>query len=211
MTTQGPRTDLPRLTELTLTVETPRLTLRPFTEADVDALFPIVSQRELPRMMSWNAHASREETLAFVRDQAIAGIARNEDLAWAIEHEGRLCGCIELGGITWHHVALRVDRAELGYWLAPPLWGKGLMTEAATAAVRFGFEKLGLHKVTTRCFVDNHASRRVIEKTGFRFVGRAEDDVYKDGRWITHLLYEMTSPEWPDVHTTLRISRPRPT
>jgi ribosomal-protein-alanine N-acetyltransferase len=208
---QGPRATIPQLAELSLVVETSRLKLRPFTEADVDTLFPLVSQPELPKMMSWNPHASREETLAFVREHAIGGIARNEDLVWAIEHESKLAGCIELGSISWHHVALRVDRAELGYWLAPALWKQGLMTEAASAAVRFGFEKLSLHKITTRCFVDNHASRRVIEKTGFRFVGRAEDDVWKDGRWITHLLYEMTSPEWPDVHTTMKISRPRPT
>ena len=95
-------------------------------------------------------------------------------------------------------------------WLAPVLWGKGLMTEAASAVVRFAFDTIGLHKVATRCFVDNTASRRVIEKTGFRFVGRAEDDVWRDDRWITHLLYEMTAPEWPDVHTTMRINRPRP-
>jgi [ribosomal protein S5]-alanine N-acetyltransferase len=84
------------------------------------------------------------------------------------------------------------------------------MTEAATAVVRVAFETIGLHKVTTTCFVDNHASRRVIEKVGFRFVGRAEDDLWRDGRWITHLCYELTSPEWPDVHTTMRVSRPRP-
>lgn len=207
----GPRTLIPRLVDLSLKIETARLVLRPFTEADVDAMFPLVSQKDLPKYMSWNAHTDRDETLAFVREHAIAGIASNEDATWAIEHEGKLAGCIELGGITWHQVAMRVDRAELGYWIAPPLWGKGLMTEAASAAVRWGFDTLGLHKITTRCFVENHASRRVIEKTGFRFVGRAEEDVFKDGTWHTHLLYEMTSPEWPDVHTTLRINRPRPT
>ena len=70
---------------------------------------------------------------------------------------------------------------------------------------------LGLCAITTRCFDANVRSRRVIEKVGFRFVGRAEEDAWRDGKWWTQLLYELTSPEWPDVHTTMRVNRPRPT
>lgn len=205
-----PTATIPRLTELSLVIETARLRLRPLTEADADAIFPTVSQREFPKYMSWAAHADRDVTLEFIRG-TLADLAGNRGVTWAIEHEGAVAGCIALDDIRWQMLALRVDRGELGYWLAPALWSKGVMTEAATAVVRFAFDTLGLHKVTTRCFVENTASRRVIEKTGFRFVGRAEDDVYRDGRWHTHLVYEMTSREWPDVHTTMRISRPRPT
>ena len=61
--------------------------------------------------------------------------------------------------------------------------------------------------VTVGCFAENDASRRVIEKLGFRYVGRAEDDVWRDGQWRSHLRYELTAPEWPDVHTTTRIDR----
>lgn len=207
---QGPRTQIPKMTELELVFETARLKLRPFVEGDVDAIFPIVSLADFSKNMSWKAHTEREETLTFIRG-SLGVAAANEGAVWALEHEGKAVGCIGLDGLRWQVGVLRHDRADLGYWLAPALWGKGLMTEAASAVVRFAFEKIGLHKVATRCFVDNTASRRVIEKVGFRFVGRAEDDVWRDGRWITQLLYEMTSPEWPDVHTTMRINRPRPT
>ena len=47
----------------------------------------------------------------------------------------------------------------------------------------------------------------MIEKLGFRFIGRHEDDVWRDGQWHTHLRYELTAPEWPDVHTTMQIDR----
>jgi ribosomal-protein-alanine N-acetyltransferase len=205
-----PPAEIPKLSELDLALETPRLTLRPFVEADVDAIFPIVSQPQFPKQMSWSAHTDREQTREFVKGQ-LAATAENTGCAWAIVYDNRPIGCVSLESIRWQLRALRVDRSELGYWLAPDHWGKGFMTEAATAAVRFGFETIGLHKVTTRCFADNHGSRRVIEKVGFRFVGRAEDDIWRDGRWHTHLVYELTSPEWPDVHTTMRVSRPRPT
>ena len=205
-----PPSAIPKLSELNLVLETARLTLRPFVEADADAIFPIVSQPEFPRHMSWSAHTDREQTREFVRSQ-IAAIAENTGCAWAITHDNRPVGCVSFDSIRWQLRALRVDRSELGYWLAPEHWGKGFMTEAAIAVVRFGFDTIGLHKVTTRCFAENHGSRRVIEKVGFRFVGRAEDDVWRDGRWHAHLVYETTSPEWPDVHTTMRVSRLRPT
>lgn len=207
---QPPRANIPKMSELSLEIETARLVLRPFVESDADAIFPIASQVDFSKFMSWRPHQDREQTLAFLKG-SLSVAAQNEGAVWAIEYEGKACGCIGLDGLTWQVNALRHDRADLGYWLAPALWNKGLMTEAASAIVRFGFEKIGLHKIATRCFVDNTASRRVIEKTGFRFVGRAEDDVWRDTRWITQLLYEMTAPEWPDVHTTMRISRPRPT
>jgi [ribosomal protein S5]-alanine N-acetyltransferase len=210
MSSAPPRAVIPRLTDLNLVIETAHVKLRPMTEADVDAMWPIVSKPEFPKQMSWSAHKNREETLEFVRGQ-IAKLAQNRGVGWAIEHDGKFVGSIGFDDIIWEMRALRLDRTELGYWIAPQVWNKGLMTEAATAAVRCGFETIGLHKITTRCFVDNTASRRVIEKVGFRFVGRAEDDVWREGRWTTQLLYELTSPEWPDVHTTMPISRPRPT
>ena len=85
------------------------------------------------------------------------------------------------------------------------------MTEAAHAVVKFGFENIGLHKITVYCFVENAASKRVIEKVGFRHVGRLEEDLWRDGRWHAQHRFELTSQEWPDVHTTMRVSRPRPT
>lgn len=205
-----PRPAIPKVSELDLVIPTARLTIRPFVDGDVDAVFAIASQPEFSKHMSWRAHADKGVTSEFIT-HSMAVAANNEGAVWAIEHGGNTVGCIGLDNLRWHLSSLRVDRAELGYWLAPALWNKGLMTEAASAVMRFAFEKLGLHKVTTRCFVDNAASRRVIEKVGFRFVGRAEEDVWRDTRWITQLLYEMTAPEWPDVHTTMRINRPRPT
>lgn len=205
-----PRDTIPTLRELPLVLETNRLRLRPFVEADADAIWPVVSDPKFPRYMSWSAHTSREETIAFLRG-VVEGLAHGSDVTWAIEHEGKVIGCIELGSIRWKMSAWRVDRAELGYWMAPAWSNKGMMTEAATAAVRFAFDTLGLHKITVGCFAENDASRRVIEKVGFRYIGRHDDDVWRDGRWWSHLRYELTAPEWPDVHTTMRVSRPRQT
>jgi len=82
------------------------------------------------------------------------------------------------------------------------------MSEAAYAATAWGFETLGLHKVTVGCVEENIASKRVIEKLGFRFVGRREDHCFRDGRWMHFLDYEITVGEWGDATRTMRFQRP---
>jgi ribosomal-protein-alanine N-acetyltransferase len=202
-----PRAKIPKLDELDLVLATARLQLRAFEESDVDDLWPYVSDPALTKMMSWNAHTERGQTLDFIR-RVNAGLANGSGVAWAIELDGRAAGCISLEDIEFELRAWRLDRAELGYWIAPSFWGRGLMTEAAQAVVRCGFELIGLHKVTVGCIAENTGSRRVIEKLGFRPVGRLEDDVWRDGRWWSVLRYELTASEWSDVSTTMRVSRP---
>lgn len=199
-----PRARIPKLDELDLALTTARLRLRAFEESDADDLWPCVSDPALTKMMSWNAHTERGQTLDFIR-RVNAGPTTGTGVAWAIELDGRAVGCISLESIQFELRAWRLDRAELGYWIAPPLWGRGLMTEAAQAVVRCGFELIGLHKITVGCIAENTGSRRVIEKLGFRPVGRLEDDVWRDGRWWSVLRYELTASEW----TTMRVSRPR--
>jgi [ribosomal protein S5]-alanine N-acetyltransferase len=209
MSSPPPRTPIPRLDELDLVIATARLRLRPLEERDLDDLWPLVSDPDLPRMMTWAAHTDRSQTLAFIQSTREA-LARGAGATWAIEVDGRAAGTIGLGDIRFAHAALRVDRAELGYWIAPALRGAGLVTEAAQAVVRCGFETIGLHKIQVHCFEANAASRRVIEKLGFRMVGRQEDDAWRDGRWWAMLSYELTAPEWGDVSTTMRVKRPAP-
>jgi [ribosomal protein S5]-alanine N-acetyltransferase len=190
-----PREPIARLDELDLVLVTARLRLRPVQESDVDDLWPYVSDPEVPRMMSWEAHTDPSQTREFAQ-HCNRGLASNAGVVWAIEHDGRAAGCIGLDGIQFALRAWRVDRAELGYWIAPPLWNQGLLTEAARAVLRCGFERIGLHKITVGCIVENAASRRVIEKLGFRALGCCQDDVWRDGRWWSMLRYELTAAEW---------------
>jgi ribosomal-protein-alanine N-acetyltransferase len=204
--TSPPFDPIPRLSELDLTIRTPRLVLRPIAPGDVDALWPHVSNPEVPRFMSWNTHRDRGETMAYV-DHCAKTLAENAGIVWAVLVDGAAAGTVGLQGLTWQFRAWRVDRAELGYWLAPPCWNRGLGHEAAAAATRFGFEVLGLHKITVGCIADNHASRRVIEKMGFRPVGERREHMFRFGRWWDHLDYELTVGEW----TTLRTIEVEPT
>jgi ribosomal-protein-alanine N-acetyltransferase len=208
MSSPPPR-PIPELGKLPLVIDTPRLRLRPLAMSDRDDLHVHTSNPELPRMMSWDAHRDLRETEDWLA-RTIAARDAGQSIAWAIEHDGRANGCISLDGITWQFRAWRMDKAELGYWLGEPLWGQGLMSEAAFAATRWGFETLGLHKITIGCVEGNVASQKIIERIGFRFLAVFEEDFWRDGRWQAHRRYEMTHAEWGDVARTQRFSRPRP-
>jgi [ribosomal protein S5]-alanine N-acetyltransferase len=208
MLSAPPRDPVPSLEELPLVIDAPRVRLRPQLASDADAFFPYVSDPELSRYVTWSAHTKIEQTREWLREGAEM-IAKGTDMIWTIEHEGAPVGCIGLHGIRWDVRAVRSDKAELGFWIARPHWGKGLMTEAATAATRWAFETLGLHKVTVGCFEENVGSKRVIERVGFRYLCRFEEDLWRDGRWHAHLRFELISSEWADSTRTLRFSRPR--
>ena len=210
-----PRIEPPELSALALVIDTPRLTLRPLATSDVDAIWPLARDPELSRNLSWEPHVDREETAAFIAGK-IGELAAGTSATWAIvpragDRAGQLSGVVSLDAIRWQFRAWRMDRAALGYWLAPALWNQGLMSEAALAATRWGFETLGLHKIVVSCVDGNVGSQRVIEKIGFRFLALYLEDFYRHGRWHDHRFYELTAAEWADSARTGRFTRmPRP-
>lgn len=175
-------------------LHTARLELRPLALTDVDELWPHVSDPELPKLMTWSAHTDRTQTVDFV-NAMLAGRERGTNYVWAMRLEGTFCGLVGLHDIVRTVLAWRMDRGALGYWCGKELRNRGLMTEAAREVIRFGFEELGLHKISVGCAKANEPSRRVIEKLGFRFVGEERDHFYRDGQWWDHLSYEMLTTE----------------
>ncbi len=79
--------------------------------------------------------------------------------------------------------------AELGYWLAEPFWGRGIVTRAVRAMVEYAFQELGLRRVFAEPYATNPASARVLEKAGFTLEGRMRAGAFKDGRVVDQLLY----------------------
>ena len=84
--------------------------------------------------------------------------------------------------------------AELGYWLAEPFWGKGLMTEAVRLLTDFAFTHFGLVRIYAEPYAHNVASARVLEKAGFVLEGRLRCSVIKAGEIIDQLLYAKIRP-----------------
>ena len=81
---------------------------------------------------------------------------------------------------------------ELGYWLAEPFWGRGIMTETVAKFADFAFERFGLVRIFAEPYEYNPASHRVLEKAGFLLEGRLLRSAIKDGRIVDQRLYART-------------------
>jgi len=79
--------------------------------------------------------------------------------------------------------------AEMGYWLAEPFWGKGIMTQAVKTLTSHGIEVLKLHRIHAEPYTTNAASARVLEKAGFTCEGVLRLNVFKDGQILDQFLY----------------------
>jgi len=82
-------------------------------------------------------------------------------------------------------------KAELGYWLAKPFWGRGLMTQTVRAVCDFARSEWKLVRITARVFDFNTASARVLEKCGFELEGLLRKHHRKDGRFLNSKLYAL--------------------
>jgi RimJ/RimL family protein N-acetyltransferase len=146
-------------------VETERLVLRRFTEADVDNLFELHSNQDVMRFLTGGKptprNAIQNETLPRILHyyERFAGFG-----FWAVieKSTGQFLGWFEFrpleGGCP--------GEVELGYRLKKSAWGKGYATEGSQALIRKGFSELGVRRVVAQTMAVNIASRRVLEKAG---------------------------------------------
>jgi RimJ/RimL family protein N-acetyltransferase len=159
------------------TLRTQRLLLRPFALADASRVQLLAGAREVYATTLNIPHpyadGLAEQWIASHAVQFNSGDGAT--FAITLAADGELVGAIGLRT----HAAHR--RAELGYWIGVPFWNEGYCTEAAIAVIRYGFEGLNLHKITSRYMAGNLASERVMVKAGMRKEGELIDEIYKDG------------------------------
>lgn len=79
--------------------------------------------------------------------------------------------------------------AEIGYWLAEPFWGQGIVCEAVKKLCRYVFAKYQIERIFAEPFAGNAASRRVLEKAGFTLEGVMKNSVFKNGVLMDSCMY----------------------
>lgn len=95
-----------------------------------------------------------------------------------------------VGGIGLHpQTDIQQKNAELGYWLAEPFWGQGIITNAIHQMVDYGFSTFDITRIFARPFGTNKGSQRVLEKAGFTLEARLEKTLYKHGEYLDELIY----------------------
>ena len=135
------------------------VTLRRISHGDIDDIARLANDIEVARMTAtlpypyaWEDAQKWLDALNDHPDEHVFAVCRGETFMGVV---GLTCKP-ELG------------RAELGYWLGRPYWGKGVATTAAGLAINYAFDTLNLRKVFGFCFGVNAASRRVMEKNGMQ-------------------------------------------
>jgi RimJ/RimL family protein N-acetyltransferase len=173
------------------TIETERLTLRPFALSDAPEVQRLAGSWEVADT-TLNIPHPYEDGMA---EQWIAthqpSFERGELVNFAIVHraEGYLVGAV---GLT---LTSRFDRAEIGYWVGVPYWNRGYCTEAAKAVVAHGFRVLGLNRVMATHLTRNLASGRVMQKIGMTHEGRMRQHVKRWDRYEDLEMYAILRSE----------------
>ena len=166
------------------------IALHPITPADITHIHRGLSHPEVIRY-----YAVRFMTLEATQEQMdwYATIEREgTGKWWAVRsaEDGEFLGAIGINVIHPEH-----KRCELGYWLLPEHWGKGISSEALGRVLDHAFHTPGLHRVTAEVEPENSASARVLLKHGFRHEGTLRECERKDGRWISLDLYAKLAPD----------------
>jgi ribosomal-protein-alanine N-acetyltransferase len=101
-----------------------------------------------------------------------------------------------IGAITLDHIRRGpAQSGTLGYWVGQPHARQGYMREAIAGVVHHAYDRLDLSRIEAACLPENHASRGVLEKCGFKYEGVAQSYLQINGRWRTHVLYAALRPD----------------
>ena len=163
--------------------------LSEFRSSDKDALVAHLNDRDIYdrtlRIPFPYAEKDADDWLALV---AKVTQQQGRPIHWAIRSadDALIGGC----GFDGFQVG-KSHRAEVGYWLAKPFWGRGVMTAVVQRLCRHAFEEFGLVKVTAHVFLHNPASARVLEKCGFQQEGLLRKHFLKDGGFVDARLFAL--------------------
>lgn len=194
-----------------VSLTTERLVLRPWRMDDAEALFSHASDPDVGPAAGWLPHASIDESREVLEHILMVP----ETYAITLRDSptpDEPVGSISLMVGTESGLAIGDDQAELGYWIAKPLWGKGLAPEAVREIMRHAFCDLGLVAIWASHASTNDRSRRVQEKVGLRrqrsirnrprrVVG---DYVTDDVNWITREEWEVLQAADPTDAATIQ-------
>ena len=110
---------------------------------------------------------------------------------WVVTYGDRFAGQLTVGSIVWGSAR----SAQVGYWIDEAYAGRGVTPTALAMAMDHCFFVVGLHRIEATIRPENHASRRVVEKLGFREEGLRRRSLHIDGAWRDHLCYALTAED----------------
>ena len=180
-------------------IETPRLTLRDWTEADLD---PFLRHTNTPEVMRWLGGVLPPDELARrTRERIMRWQEERGFTFWVVERksDGEFLGFCGLK-ILDAPGAPNPGANEIGWRFRKDAWGQGYAREAATASLDHGFGPLGMDEIFALTVRQNEASWGLMHRLGMR---RREDLDFEEQSWAaglgTVIVYGITSGEWREM------------
>lgn len=181
-----------------------RTVLRPFTEADADAMWEIIGD---PEVVRFTFEPTTELTREGLRSWYGVRTADPDrlDLAVTDRATGELVGEVVLydGDPSARSCTFRT-------LIGPAGRDRGLGSEATRLIVGYGFDQVGLHRVQLEVYAHNHRARRVYEKVGFVVEGVRREAAWRDGAWVDDVLMAVLDHEWAAHHGHPQADRGHP-
>ena len=173
-------------------LRTPRLLLRKLTMRDAQDIYRYSRDPEVARHVLWDPHTSLGDSRAYLRCM-LRRYHAHEPASWGIvlRDTGRVIGTI---GFMW--VQHENAAAEVGYSLAREYWNQGLMTEALTAVIRYGFDHMGLNRIEAQHETNNPASGAVMRKCRMQKEGTLRSRLYNKGKYVDVDLYAILKRDY---------------
>jgi aminoglycoside 6'-N-acetyltransferase len=175
-------------------IETPRLILRRFCDADLEPFVAYRNDPEVFRYQGWKIPFTRAEGLQFIDE--MKSVAPGDEGKWfqtalELKDSHALIGDVGFGLRRGGH-----GQAYFGFTLARPYWQQGYAGEAATAVLEYLFSELCLHRIMADCDTANRASWRLLERLGFRREGHHRQSFWLGDRWGDEYLYALLAEDW---------------
>lgn len=172
-------------------LQTQRLILRAFTLADASRVQELAGERDVAKMTYLLPHpypAGLAET--WIGSHA-ENLKKDKEAIFALVEKATqtLIGSMGLRLVREH------EKAEVGFWIGKPYWGKGYATEALRAVIEFGFKELKLNRIFGLHFGENPASGRVMEKVGMKYEGCLRQHIKKWGTFQDAKIYAVLANE----------------
>ncbi len=178
-------------------LETKRLQLRPWTDADADELYELAKDPAIGPIAGWPIHTSIEESQRII----INILSSPETFCVTLKSTDKVIGCAGLNFENAATMDLSDGEGELGYWIGKAFWGYGYATEAAKRVIEHAFDDLHLHGIWGAYYEGNERSHNVQRKLGFQTRG-CIPGVYVEPLGETrdvHLLYLERPSDLQDV------------
>jgi RimJ/RimL family protein N-acetyltransferase len=165
-----------------------KVTLRPARENDAEDFVRWFADMEVTRFLSRRMAITLQQEQEFLKKLGES----KDDVWWVLEADGKAIGATGIHRIDWidAHGTTGIMIGEKDHWR------KGYATEAMQLRTRYAFRELNLHKLLTEVDTDNEASKKALERNGYKAVGIRREQTFREGKWKDRWLGEVLRDDW---------------